>query len=503
MSAASISPPSAPLPAEASQLYAAMQAHDARFDGRFFVGVTSTGIYCRPVCRVRTPLQRHCRFFAHAAGAEDAGFRPCLRCRPELAPGLSLIDSPQALAQQAARWLDQAAAEGRELDMVSLAARLGVTDRHLRRIFLQAYGVAPLAYLNTRRLLLAKQLLTDTPLRITEVAHASGFGSLRRFNAAFAERYRLNPSALRKTVSEGSPQPAGDSVTVRLGYRPPYDQVAMRRFLADRAISGVEWVGPDAAALQLRRTLRLAHDGSERCGWLALRFDPAKPEVHLQLSTSLVPALGAVLQRARQALDLDADPSLIDPVMATLPRAPAPGLRLAGSWDGFESAVRVILGQQVTVAAARTLTQRLVAALGEPLVTPFEGLDRLFPTPQAIASSSPETLGRLGIVRQRVGALQALAAAMAAGKLDLHRAAPLAPTMAALKALPGIGPWTAQLIAMRVLAWPDAFPETDIAVLRALGTRDPQQALTQAQAWRPWRAYAVIGLWQSLETADD
>lgn len=480
-----------------------MQAHDARFDGRFFVGVTSTGIYCRPVCRVRTPLQRHCRFFAHAAGAEDAGFRPCLRCRPELAPGLSLIDSPQALAQQAARWLDQAAAEGQELDMISLAARLGVTDRHLRRIFLQAYGVAPLAYLNTRRLLLAKQLLTDTPLRVTEVAHASGFSSLRRFNAAFVERYRLNPSALRKTATNGSPQPSGDGVTVRLGYRPPYDLAGMRRFLSDRAISGVESVRAKAAGLHLRRSLRLAHDGSERSGWLELRFDDARPEVQLRLSTSLVPALGAVLQRTRQALDLDADPSLIDPVMARLPLTPPPGLRLAGSWDGFESAVRVILGQQVTVAAARTLTQRLVAALGEPLATPFAGLDRLFPTPQAVAQASPDTLGRLGIVRQRVGALQALATAMDAGTLDLHRAAPLGPTMAALQALPGIGPWTAQLIAMRVLAWPDAFPDTDIAVLRALGTRDPQAALALAEAWRPWRAYAVIGLWQSLETSHD
>ncbi|HEY6132528.1 MAG TPA: Ada metal-binding domain-containing protein [Rubrivivax sp.] len=476
--------------------YAALLARDARFDGRLFVGVKSTGIYCRPVCRVRTPLQRNCRFFANAAGAEAAGFRPCLRCRPELAPGLSLVDSSQVLAHHAARLIDDAVHDGQDLYLPAAAARLGVTDRHLRRVFQQAHGVSPVDYLGTRRLLLAKQLLTDTTLPVTAVAHASGFASLRRFNAAFADRYRLSPSALRKE-RPGAPSAADGALTVRLGYRPPYDVDGVLRFFSDRRIAGVEAV----EGLTLRRTLAVQRSGQVLAGWLAGRFVPERHELHVSVSPSLVPVLGTVLQRLRHALDLDADPALIDPVMATLPRPPRAGLRVASGVDGFEMGVRVILGQQVTVAAARTLTQRLVDTLGEPVETPFADLGRLFPTAAVLAAAAPEQIGRLGIVRQRVHALQALAAAVNDGDLSLQRGAPLEPTLAALRALPGIGEWTVQLIAMRALAWPDAFPCTDIGVLNALGTRDLKAVESMAQAWRPWRAYAVMGLWQSLEAA--
>jgi AraC family transcriptional regulator, regulatory protein of adaptative response / DNA-3-methyladenine glycosylase II len=476
-------------------LYDALVARDARFDGRIFVGVTSTGIYCRPVCRVRTPLQRNCRFFGNAASAESAGFRPCLRCRPELAPGLSLVDSAQALAQHAARLIDQTAADGRELALPDAAARLGVTDRHLRRIFQQAHGVSPRDYLATRRLLLAKQLLTDTPMPVTAVAHASGFGSLRRFNAAFAERYRLSPSALRRE-REDSAEVSGAAPAVRLGYRPPYDIDGVLRFYRDRAVPGVEAVD----GLEIRRTLALPHDGQLLTGWTCARFVPERHEVHVQVAPALWPVLGAVLQRQRQALDLDAEPVLVAQAMAALPVPPREGLRLCGGIDGFEIAVRVILGQQVTVAAARTLTRRLVDALGTPVVTPFDGIDRLFPSAATVAAADPEQIGKLGIVRQRVRALQALAMAVHDGTIELHRGAPLVPTLQALRALPGIGEWTVQLIAMRALAWPDAFPSTDIGLLNALGTRDLKAVEAMAQAWRPWRAYAVMRLWQTLET---
>jgi AraC family transcriptional regulator, regulatory protein of adaptative response / DNA-3-methyladenine glycosylase II len=477
-------------------LYDALVARDARFDGRVFVGVTSTGVYCRPVCRVRTPLQRNCRFFGNAASAELAGFRPCLRCRPELAPGLSLVDSPQALAQHAARLIDQAAAEGRDLYLPDAAARLGVTDRHLRRIFQQAHGVSPRDYLATRRLLQAKQLLTDTPMPVTAVAHASGFASLRRFNAAFAERYRLSPSALRRQRAEGTD--ATDAApAVRLGYRPPYDIEGVLRFYRDRALPGVEAVD----GLEIRRTLALPHEGQWLAGWTSARFVPERHELHVQVAPALWPVLGGVLQRQRQALDLDADPALIDAAMAALAPTPRPGLRLTGGVDGFEIAVRVILGQQVTVAAARTLTRRLVDALGEPVDTPFADLHRLFPSARSIADANPELVGRLGIVRQRVRALQALAAAVCNGDIVLNRGAPLQATMDAMRALPGIGEWTVQLIALRALAWPDAFPSTDIGLLNALGTRDVKAVEAMAQAWRPWRAYAVMALWQSLETS--
>ncbi|MBT9490095.1 MAG: DNA-3-methyladenine glycosylase 2 family protein [Rubrivivax sp.] len=477
---------------DADTAYLALQNHDARFDGRLFVGVTSTGVYCRPVCRVRIPKRENCRFFGSAAQAEASAFRPCLKCRPEIAPGLSLMDSSAVLAQAAARALAHAVHSGEALALPTLAARLGVTDRHLRRIFQAAHGVTPRDYISTQRLLLAKQLLTDTNTPVTQVALASGFESLRRFNAAFAERYRMSPTRLRR---EG-PGPA-PGTPLRLAWRPPYDLAAVLEFFARRAMPGVEQVDMDG--LTLRRTLALPHAGALRAGWLACHFVPARHELHLTTSSSLAPALGSLLARVRHSFDLDADPAQIDPVLARLPVAPRPGLRLPGCFDGFELAVRVILGQQVTVQAARTLVRRLVQQFGTPIDTPFSGLDRLFPDAATIAAADPETIGRLGIVRQRVRALQALAAEVAAGRLLLHRDAPLEPTLAALRALPGIGEWTTQLVAMRALAGPDAFPATDIGLLNALGTRDVAAVTQAAEDWRPWRAYAVIRLWHHLE----
>ncbi len=476
--------------------YQALQTHDARFDGRLFVGVTSTRIYCRPVCRVRIPMRRNCLFFGNAPSAEAAGFRPCLRCRPELAPGLSLMDSPQVLAQHAARMLDETARSGQDITLPDVAAKLGVTDRHLRRIFADAHGVSPLDYLTTQRLLLAKRLLTDTPMPVAGVAMASGFGSVRRFNDVFNQRYRMAPTALRKQGAEPDP---GAALILRLAYRPPYDVRGVLRFLAARQLSGIESVAIEQA--QLRRTLALEHQGRLVSGWLSGRFtkaDATRHEFELQISASLLPALGAVIERVRQGLDLDADPALIEPALASLPGQA--GVRLPNGMDGFESAVRVILGQQVTVAAARTLVTRLVARFGARIVTPFDDLHTLFPTARVLAQATSESIGELGIVRQRVGALQAMAREVAAGRIELHRGAPLAATQDALRALPGIGEWTVQLIAMRALAWPDAFPATDIGVLNALGHRDGKQAEQQSEAWRPWRSYAVMRLWQSLET---
>jgi len=504
--------PASPFALQDDAAYRVLQTRDARFDGRLFIGVTSTGIYCRPVCRVRPPRRENCRFFANAASAEQGGFRPCLRCRPELAPGLSLMDSSQVLAQRAAALLGQAAHEGLDPALPALAAQLGVTDRHLRRIFAQAHGVSPLAYLATQRLLLAKQLLTDTVLPVTEVALATGYGSLRRFNAAFAERYRMSPSALRKARpadAPDAPDAAGPATppeparapVLRLAWRPPYDLHGVLDFFARRAVPGVEAVD----GCTLRRTLAVVHRGQRLTGWLAARFQPERNEVALTVSASLLPALGSLLDRTRQAFDLDADPARIDPVLADIGAAPRPGVRLLGGLDGFEIATRVVIGQQVTVAAARTLTLRLVERFGEPVDTPFADLTRLFPSAAAIAAAPAEAIGTLGIVRQRVGALQALATEVAAGRIVLHRAAPLAATLDALRALPGIGDWSAQLIAMRALAWPDAWPATDIGVLNALrgrtgGERDARQAAALAEAWRPWRAYAVMRLWQTLET---
>jgi AraC family transcriptional regulator of adaptative response / DNA-3-methyladenine glycosylase II len=472
--------------------YRALQTHDARFDGRLFVGVTSTGIYCRPVCRVRSPKRENCRFFANAALAERHGFRPCLRCRPELAPGLSLTDSSEVLADQAARWLAQAAHEGQDPPLPALAARLGVTDRHLRRIFAKRHGVTPVAWLSTQRLLLAKQLLTDTALPVTQVALACGFGSQRRFNAAFAQRYRLSPTALRR---EGAAEPGA----LKLAWRPPFDLGGLLGFIARRAVPGQEVVD----GLKVRRTLALQHQGQALAGWISARFVPERCELHLSVAPTLRPALGPLLQRTRHAFDLDADPGQIDPVLASVPGPDRPGVRLPGSWDGFEIAARVVLGQQVTVAAARTLSQRLVQRFGAPIETPFADLDRLFPSAEVLAAADPADIGTLGIVRQRVRALQTLAAAVADGRLQLQPGADLPATLATLNALPGIGDWSAQLIALRTLAWPDAWPASDIGLLKALGqppgARDIAAGTAAAEAWRPWRGYAVFKLWLSLE----
>ena len=489
-----MSSPATPLDADAC--YRAVAAHDARFDGAFFIGVTSTGIYCRPVCRVKTPRRENCRFFAHASQAEGAGFRPCLRCRPELAPqtlAWSAQDASALLAQHAARLLDSPDAWGDEVPSVAgLAARLGVSDRHLRRVFEAELGVSPMDWLQTRRLLAAKQLLADTRLPVAQVALAAGFASLRRFNAAFAAQYRMSPTALRRDGSEAKP---GDGIAVTLGYRPPYDVREMLQFLQQRGIAGVEQI--DQSTHTVARTLRLDDDTR---GWIACRFEPEQHRVQVRVAESLAPQLPRVIARVRAWLDLDADPAAIHAVLGADFPALA-GLRVPGTLDGLELAVRAVLGQQVTVAAARTLTTRLVERFGTPLATPIDGLTRLFPSPAALAAASGDELGQLGLVRQRQAAIHALAQAVSSGQIRLHAGADVAATMDALKALPGIGAWTADYIALRALRWPDAFPAGDVALQKALspdGQRLTARAAEgRAERWRPWRAYAVIRAWHS------
>ena len=476
--------------------YSALKARDARFDGTFFTGVTSTGIYCRPVCKVRTPRRENCRFFAHAAQAEGAGFRPCLRCRPELAPQAlrwSINDASGILAQQAARLLDEPEAWGAQAPSIELlAARLGVSDRHLRRIFEAQLGVSPLQYLQTRRLLAAKQLLADTDLPVTQVALASGFASVRRFNAAFSAHYGLNPTQLRRQGASGD---AGS--TVRLGYRPPYDVAAMLGFFRTRAIAGMEFVEGNVFG----RTLALDAGDDVLHGWLTAEFDADHCQVLLRVSEGLRAALPLLIRRARAAFDLDADPHAINARLhASFPLGD--GLRVPGSLSGYELAVRAVLGQQITVAAARTLAQRLVERFGTPVQTPFPALRRAFPQPEVLAAAEGDALGQLGIVRQRQAAIVAIARAVAERRVQLHAGADVQATIAALKELPGIGDWTAQYIAMRALRWPDAFPAGDVALQKALGVQERAQPAREAEAasqpWKPWRSYAVIRAWSTL-----
>lgn len=482
----------------ADACYTALKARDARFDGRFFTGVTSTGIYCRPVCSVKAPKRENCRFFSHAAQAESAGFRPCLRCRPELAPHSvvwSIQDASYILAHQAARLLDEP--EGwtdSSPSVEKLALKLGISSRHLSRIFEAQFGVSPLQYLQTRRLHTAKQMLADTQLPITQIALISGFASVRRFNAAFVAHYQLNPTQLRRAA----PKSVSDQgITVKLGYRPPYDVAAMLDFIQKHRILTIEVIASCAAEYSVIRTFGIEVSGIKHSGWLLTRFDEAQSQLLLTVSDSLLDVLPLVIRRVRAAFDLDADPQAINAVLHhDFPTGD--GLRIPGALDGFELAVRAVLGQQVTVAAARTLAQRLVNKFGEPIVTPWPELSRLFPSPAVLAVATSDELGQLGIVRQRQAAINGLAKAVTEGLL-LHGGANVQETIQALKALSGIGDWTAQYIAMRALCWPDAFPAGDVALHKILGVQGLKNPARLAEAaslgWKPWRSYAVIRTW--------
>ena len=468
--------------------YRALKARDARFDGRFFVAVSSTRIYCRPVCTVKPPKRENCRFYPSAAAAEAEGYRPCLRCRPELAPGNASVDAISRLAQAAASMMEDRVLDEAGLDAV--AAQLGITDRHLRRAFGAEFGVAPVQFAQTQRLLLAKRLLTDTALPVTEVAFASGFRSVRRFNALFRQRYRLNPSQLRR---EAAASGAADVLRFELSFRPPYDWPALSAFLAARAIAGVESVEGGC----YRRTARIAAGAKEYRGWIEVAPSPKKPALRITVSASLAKALPPVLSRVKALMDLSCHPAEVAQALGP-PAQRHPGLRVPGAFDGFEVAVRAILGQQVSVSAARTVAGRFAAAFGDAIATPFDALGTVFPTAAAVAQLPYGRIAKLGMPGARARTIVALARAVAEGELVLMPNADIEATLERLRALPGVGEWTAQYIAMRALAWPDAFPHTDLGVMKALGETDARRVLAAGEGWRPWRAYAVMHLWQSL-----
>lgn len=468
--------------------YRALQARDARFDGRFFVAVSSTRIYCRPVCTVKPPKRENCRFYPSAAAAEAQGYRPCLRCRPELAPGNASVDAVSRLAQAAASLMEDGALDEDRLNAV--AKRLGVSDRHLRRAFGTEFGVAPVQFAQTQRLLLAKRLLTDTALPVTEVAFASGFGSVRRFNALFKQRYRLQPGQLRRHAAVSS---AADVLQFELSFRPPYDWPAVSAFLGARTIAGVESVAGGCYC----RTVRIPMGGTEHRGWIEVSPSPKKPALRVAVSASLAKVLPPVLARVKALMDLACHPAEVAQALGAVAKR-HPGLRVPGAFDGFEVAVRAILGQQVSVTAARTVAGRFAAAFGEPIETPIAALATVFPTPQRIAGLPYGRIARLGMHGARARTILALARAVAEGTLVLMPNADIEATLEQLRALPGVGEWTAQYIAMRALAWPDAFLHTDLGVMKALAETDARRVLAAGEAWRPWRAYAVMHLWQSL-----
>lgn len=468
--------------------YQALLTHDARFDGRFFTGVLTTGIYCRPVCPVKTPRPGSCAFFSSAAAAESAGFRPCLRCRPELAPGNSSVEANARLAHGAASLIEDGLLDG--LRLSRLADRLGVTDRHLRRVFKAEFGVSPLRFAHTHRLLLAKRLLTDTRLPMVEVAMASGFASLRRFNGLMKERYRMSPTDLRRQGGNGK---TAETFMLRLGYRPPLDWETLVAFLKDRAVEGVESVTEG----RYRRSVRIEQAGYVHRGWIEVSPVPRRHTLEVRVDGALVKVIPQILARVKRFFDLPCHPVEIASVLGPIAQA-RPGLRVPGAFDGFEIAVRAILGQQITVKAARTLAGRFAAAFGDAVQTVFPEIRHLFPTPARITACHVSDIAELGIVSQRAGAILGLARAIAGGVLRLEPGPDVEETVKGLLVLPGIGTWTAQYIAMRALSWPDAFPHTDLGVMKAMNETKPARVLAAAEKWRPWRAYAVMHLWATL-----
>jgi len=469
---------------------AARRSRDARFDGRFFIGVTTTRVYCRPVCPVPAPKDEHIRYFLTAAAAEGAGFRPCLRCRPESSPGTPAWSGTSAIVSRGLRMIGDGALDRGDLEQ--FAASMGVTPRHLRRLFIRHLGATPSAVAFSRRLHFAKKLIDETNLGFADVAAAAGFGSLRRFNGVIRGTYARTPTELRRIARQ---QPGGrpDSYRFKLTYRPPYDWEAMLAFLKTRAIPGVESVEGSC----YRRTIAI--DGES--GTIAVSPIPASIGIGCGLALDVRIAqprsLLTVVERVRRLFDLGADPSVVcehlrrDPLLDRI-LTRHPGLRVPGAWDGFELAVRAILGQQISVRAASTIAGRVADLFGTE-VAGQASLNRRFPQPSQLADAPLE---RAGVIAARAQTIRMMARAVGSGAISLAPTADPERTIASLTALPGIGEWTAQYIAMRALGEPDAFPLGDLVLRREAGVRTPIELRRRAQAWRPWRAYAVIALWQ-------
>lgn len=463
----------------------AREAKDARFDGLFFTAVRSTKIYCRPVCPAPTPKRHNISYYPTAAAAAAAGYRPCLRCRPELSPEANTRGGEDA-AQRALALIADGALQDESIE--SLAKHLGISGRQLRRVFLTYTGASPIAVHTTRRLLLAKQLLTETSLPVIQVALAAGFKSLRRFNAAFLESCGMAPTAIRRQRTE---MPS-DTMTLRLGYRPPLDFTAMLAFLAKRAIPGIEQVG----IASYERVI----GPIEASTWIRVTANPEKPELRLEISDADPRTIPDIVRRVRRVFDLDADLNAVHAVLGDEPLLAKaikthPGMRVPGGWDGFEVAVRAVLGQQISVVAATTLVRRLVDSYGAHRDNPRLGLDRAFPLPERLVDAPLE---KIGLPTARAATIRALATAVIERRIAFGAGQRLDEFVARFIALPGIGPWTAHYVAMRALSHPDAFVSGDLVLQQVLGgdkRLSERETEARSQAWRPWRAYAVLHLW--------
>ena len=477
--------------------YRALAAKDSRFDGVFFTGVKTTGIYCRPICTVKTPRESSCAFFSSAAAAEAAGFRPCLRCRPELAP--------YAIQQNLAHAIWKKIANGalNELSIEHLAQQVGLSSRQMRRVLLQEFGVSPVEMAQTQRLLFAKKLLQETALNMTDIAFAAGFGSVRRFNALFSQRYQMTPGEVRRAAPS-----ADESLTLRLAYRPPYEWDALIRYLRGRAMPGLEAVIEEKSGLAYVRSVLI----DEKTGWIKVSHFADKNQLGLQVSPELTPVLMPLLAKVRQQFDLEAHPQTIhshlyEDVMLAGQIQHTPGLRVPGAFNHFELAIRAVLGQQVSVAGATTVAGRLVTRFGIPVMTPFASVTHHFPTPQVVTQLSIDQLAGIGIPGARAATLQNVAQFAIDGGFERAADSTLDEAIQQMKRIRGVGEWTAQYIAMRALRFSDAFPAGDLGLQKAAAQANnpaetrwsEKQLLTRSEQWSPWRAYAALLLWQSLK----
>lgn len=467
--------------------YEALKSRDKRFDGRFFVGVKSTKIYCRNICRVKLPKEVNCTFYQNVLQAEKAGYRPCLKCRPELAPGLSQADSVSKLAGAIATRLEELDGESDSLNLEDLAKEFSISSRHLRRVVELEFGVSPVELLQTKRLLLAKRLLTDTNISVTQIAMTSGFNSIRRFNALFQERYRLKPTQLRKERQLKTK----DTLECLMRYQTPYDYSSILKFLKRRSFKGVEHVDIEQGTYS--RTVKIDHC----CGFILIENLPDDAMLKLTMSASLAPVMPKVISRVKRLFDLSAPIRDIEEKLGKLVKTK--GLRVPGAFDSFEMVARVILGQQVSVSAATTLSGRLAQKFSIRIETSLEQLTHLPIHSSTIAGVSLDEICKLGIVSTRAQAIKEIAQLIESGELNLEPNADIEQILFRLKNIKGIGDWTAQVIAMRALAYPDAFCTLDLGIKKALGLTKNKELEIIAEQWRPWRAYACMHLWSGLE----
>lgn len=501
------------------QCYRALCAKDSRFDGTFFVGVATTGIYCRPVCRVKTPRLSSCTFYPNASAAEAAGFRPCLRCRPELAPYALQQNLAYAIWQRI-----NAGALNHDGSMQQLALQVGLSPRQLQRLMQSHFGVTPIELAQTARLLFAKKLLQETQLAMAELAYAAGFSSLRRFNALFLSQYGMAPSAIRRarsatanasTNNHAHPQ---DHLTLRLAYRAPFAWDSMLDYLAGRCIAGVEAIQTVRQQRFYVRSVQLTYQQQLQPqtlqGWFSVSHLVGQHQVEVQIAANLAPVLMTLLARVRQQFDLDANPAKVETHLGSDPQLAlqierTPGLRVPGAFEPFELAIRAVLGQQISVAAATTLSARLVQRFGTCIVTPFDSITHHFPTSSQLALIDVDDLAQIGLPKTRATTVLALARFAAAGGLEIAPGSSLEQTIALLSSVAGIGDWTANYIALRALRFSDAFPAGDLGLQKAAaqGMDGATKKLTaaqlsaHAQRWSPWRGYAALLLWHSLNNS--